>query len=1118
MKVKLRLIGASYLREQPDVVVELFGRDPEGVSYTVLYRGFKPYFYIVEPTEELLEELRRAYPQDIVEFVPRDLWHNGRVRRCVKVVMHAPWRVPELRRFAQERGFEVLAADIPFHLRFIYDLDLGAAVEVEGEDVTEREGRRFTTDRVILAREIRPAEAFYPPLRIMSVDIETSVDGRRLYTIGIAYYDKGHITTESITGSETLMIHKFVEAVRRFDPDIITGYNIDGFDLPFLRDLASALRIDFGIGRDGSRPQRIMEMYWKLHGRAVIDVWWVVKGEIRPKRETLDYVAELLLGERKIELDRSQMDRLWEEDRERVIRYNLKDAELALKILLKLGFIKKIMDLAEVARLPFADAAPRRASTLIDSILIRRADREDIGIPMMRSEERGSRIEGAYVHEAVPGLHRKVLVMDFKSMYPSIIIKYNVCFTTLSEDGEIVSPIGVRFMSPSRRRGLVPRILEELMAKRDEIKRRMRETSDEAERVYLDGLQNAIKILMNSFYGVFASSFYRFTNQQIGASITAWGRETIKEVIRRLESMGHRVVYGDSAEGSRIVIVQDPSGAVKVLPICELFDELAQRYKVMQSGEKEVVVPKEEWYVLSSDGRGGSVWSLIRSVLRHSYDGKMFRVVHSLGGTEVTEDHGLILEDGRVVDPRSAVGERPLVARSAPPPSRPSPSPPGLEGEGVQALVRLAALYLSNGTLSVARSREALCVRHGDGEKVCRWARVLDPRARLKPGPGGSLRILSRRIVSLMVESFGRGRGKVVPEWMASLEDDLLDEFWNTVMEQGAPEIRVRDQRSLATLSYIAARRGIPFTIARYDLYYTLNPGKRPRGGLDVRVAHPSCCVYDLETEAGNFLDGEGLMALHNTDSVFFIPKDAERMTLEELVELGNDLSRRLSEELGIVLEFEMVIDPLFTHGAKKRYVGMVVWPEKEMLVRGYETRRTDSFDLQTEALSEVFRRLLEGDIDGAVAYAREVVQKVRRGEVPVDKLVISRSVRDFSEYKNPDSLPFVQAAKKMMKRGFPFRPGSKVSWVVTNDRKQPQEVEPYIPGVEFRAKPDYAYYARRLAHTLARVTEVFGVDESSLLRGTFQARLFEGESRGKVVKEKKEKVVGRTRKLEDFF
>ena len=111
----------------------------------------------------------------------------------------------------------------------------------------------------------------------------------------------------------------------------------------------------------------------------------------------------------------------------------------------------------------------------------------------------------------------------------------------------------------------------------------------------------------------------------------------------------------------------------------------------------------------------------------------------------------------------------------------------------------------------------------------------------------------------------------------------------------------------------------------------------------------------------------------------------------------------------------------------------------------------------------------------------------VKEGRVPTERVVISKSCQEFERYKAPETQTQVQAAKKLIDAGYPFTPGMKVSFIVTNGNT-PQKVEPFIP--ERRCTPDWEYYAGRMAKALARVTEVLGYDERSLMTGTVQRTL----------------------------
>lgn len=246
-----------------------------------------------------------------------------------------------------------------------------------------------------------------------------------------------------------------------------------------------------------------------------------------------------------------------------------------------------------------------------------------------------------------------------------------------------------------------------------------------------------------------------------------------------------------------------------------------------------------------------------------------------------------------------------------------------------------------------------------------------------------------------------------------------------------------------------------------------------------------------------------------DTDSVFFTSQD--HRDLDKCKLLGFTVQQEFSAG-NMNLELEKVMVRFFAH-AKKRYFGKIIWPEESLLVRGYEPRRTDSFDLQSETMTKVFQLVLDGKPEEAVMYAKDTVHDTLKGKVDLPALVISKSVSEFSSYDDigsPEnmakqqqqlsgananialgsSLVHVKVAGQLQEMGYEFTPGMKTPFIITNGSVQPQKAEPIIEGVEFTAKPDFKYYAERLAMALARITEPFGCDERALLQGNFQKSL----------------------------
>ena len=117
MKIKMRVIAASY--RQSDVTVELFGRTKNNESITALYYGFKPYFDYVDPDDECINIIKNN--PEYIRMEDKNLFLDGKYVNVKRIYIKSPWKVPELRKIC---SCQALAADIPFHHRFIYDFDL----------------------------------------------------------------------------------------------------------------------------------------------------------------------------------------------------------------------------------------------------------------------------------------------------------------------------------------------------------------------------------------------------------------------------------------------------------------------------------------------------------------------------------------------------------------------------------------------------------------------------------------------------------------------------------------------------------------------------------------------------------------------------------------------------------------------------------------------------------------------------------------------------------------------------------------------------------------------------------------------------------------------------------
>ena len=222
----------------------------------------------------------------------------------------------------------------------------------------------------------------------------------------------------------------------------------------------------------------------------------------------------------------------------------------------------------------------------------------------------------------------------------------------------------------------------------------------------------------------------------------------------------------------------------------------------------------------------------------------------------------------------------------------------------------------------------------------------------------------------------------------------------------------------------------------------------------------------------------------------------------QSMLDFGLEIAERYSKDSAI-LEYEKGLSVFFSHGAKKRYVGQVVWPNEEMLIRGYETQRTDSFSYLTKTMKQLFTFALADEGEELVKCALDRVKALKDNKVDATELILAKSCKgrvnkdgsvDFSKnYAKPDSMAQVRVARARIALGLGFTSGMKVSYVVTDASVSPMTVKPWLETEEDGGITGYdgRFYAERLAAALGRITEAFGWNAKELIAGNKQTSLF---------------------------
>ncbi len=583
--IPLYLLGADYSYESSgDPVIRLFCKDESDRSTTVFVRGFKPYFYLNPGLDSrdslgaLSEELKQRFKKiNDVRIVERytPFGYQKQKKQMLLIVAQEPKNVRDLRESVKEYG-TIYEADILFKNRFLIDTGLkpNSWIRVENYRPTRTKTVNTKIKLETISNNLGSSDIEeHPDLRYLCLDIEClaeSGDGMPkpemdpIIMISLAFNPSFEGREDlvlvsrpvSIDGAqgfenEEEMLGRFLDILRRFDPDVLLGYNSNQFDFPYIIDRMRQLGVKPKMGRaDKNSYYRSFgnRTSISITGRVVVDVLPLVRSDFAFKRYGLGAVSKEILGQDKVDVHHTEIPTLWKSQGkglEKLVRYSRKDAILPLDILLSKGLLDKHVALAQVSGTLLQDLVEAGQSIMIDNLLLRELGRYERVMPCKPDDEETAKrrrvrkeegLKGGHVLEPRSGLQENVIVMDYKSLYPTIMIANNICFSTLDKG---------KFVSKDKYKGIVPRILEELLEKRLLLKGELKKVEKGDQYRILDMTQLAVKILLNSFYGYFGYIRSRMYELTIANTVTRTGRETITETKRIIESELMRAYLGN---------------------------------------------------------------------------------------------------------------------------------------------------------------------------------------------------------------------------------------------------------------------------------------------------------------------------------------------------------------------------------------------------------------------------------------------------------------------------------------------------------------------------------------------------------------------------------------------
>ncbi len=515
---------------------------------------FRPYFFVRAADRDALEKVApaaRVAETTLLTFAGEPV---------LRVEVDLPGDVPPLRARLAEEGVECFEADVRFAYRYLIDRRIRGAFLVDGAFE-----RRPGIGRVYRNPRLEPAD-LVPRLRVLSFDVETSLDGRALYSIAAAGHGGPRVwmvrsgaegplpglddgATARLVPNERACVGAFLAHLRAADPDVLTGWNIGDFDVPVLQRAARRTGLRLALGRTDDEAEVRRDVGFTrdprviLSGRQVLDGLALLRSAfVRLDDYRLDTAAQAILGKGKLFLAEhrgQEIEAAWRDDPARLAAYNLHDAQLVVEILERTGLVELTVRRSLLTGMQLDRVGAQIAA--VDSLyLAELRDRGRVAPSVHVDDGAGTVIAGGLVLDSVPGLYRNILVFDFKSLYPSLIRTFNIDpLTHVPPARQAPGMPLVRTPSGAAFRADEPGLLPDLVARLWEERARARQAGDTV------GAQ-ATKILMNSLFGVLGASACRLFSPEVANAITLAGQHVIRLATAAVEAAGHRVIYGDT--------------------------------------------------------------------------------------------------------------------------------------------------------------------------------------------------------------------------------------------------------------------------------------------------------------------------------------------------------------------------------------------------------------------------------------------------------------------------------------------------------------------------------------------------------------------------------------------
>jgi len=571
MKLTFWLLDVNSEAKNSVPEIWLWGVDQSGQRVLVIDRNFRDYFYaVIEETanaKKVAEGIAQQQSGSIVklEVVERKLF--GKPANVVKVYCRNP---DDISKCARElRNFEgvkdCLEDDIRYSMRYLIDNNTVPCGWHEIEVTEETNTRKVQVSKVYRAQSFPQLleSTEVPKLKVLGFSTifyskEGSPKPDRNPVVMLSVATNMGEERQFLAGedrNDRPVLEDFVSYVRHFDPDIVVGYGVNGQDWPYLIERCKKLGLRLQVDRAETGPHTSVYGHVSITGRANVDLSDFVGEFSEVKIQTLenlaDYLGIMKIENRQIVEDVDCAD-YWDssEKREILRKFSMDNARCVMDI--AEAVLDFAMQLSNLVSLPLDHVGSAAAGFRVEWFLIKHTHGLGELVPK-RIEQPYRPYAGGVVLKPLPGLHGDIAVLDFKSMYPSLMIAYNISPDTYVPPKEAAPKSGV-YEAPEvghhfrkEPAGFYKEVLSHLISVRDEIRSRMKTVAPASvEYRVFDARQKAVKVITNASYGYAGWTGARWYVKPVAEAAAAWGRHTILNSIRMAEEAGLRVVYGDT--------------------------------------------------------------------------------------------------------------------------------------------------------------------------------------------------------------------------------------------------------------------------------------------------------------------------------------------------------------------------------------------------------------------------------------------------------------------------------------------------------------------------------------------------------------------------------------------